>query len=92
MQTVHGYSSIFGCRGFTSASPLDLRDKMGESVPSTSIASPEVAEDDEDIPFGGGKSKSRKGGFASGFAGLSLDDTAPGGAEEENEDFGGLMV
>ncbi|KAG8972858.1 hypothetical protein FRC05_009497 [Tulasnella sp. 425] len=69
----------------------EVWDKMGESVPSTSIASPEVAEDDEDIPFGGGKSKSRKGGFASGFAGLSLDDTAPGGAEEENEDFGGLM-
>lgn len=92
MQTVHGYSLIVGRRGFTSASPLDLRDKMGESVPSTSIASPGAAEDDEDMSFGAGKSNSRKGGFASGFAGLSLEDSAPGGAEEEDEDFGGLMV
>lgn len=69
----------------------EVWDKMGESVPSTSIASPGAAEDDEDMSFGAGKSNSRKGGFASGFAGLSLEDSAPGGAEEEDEDFGGLM-
>ncbi|KAG8912394.1 hypothetical protein FRC00_004587 [Tulasnella sp. 408] len=70
----------------------EIWDKMGESAPSTSITSPAAAEDDEDTSFGGAKSQSRKGGFASGFAGLSLEDTTGGGAEEEEEDFGGLMV
>ncbi|KAG9019509.1 hypothetical protein FRB90_001170 [Tulasnella sp. 427] len=70
----------------------EMWEKMGESVPSTSVTSPVAAEDDEDTSYGGGKSKSRMGGFSAGFAGLGLEDTAGGGAEEEEEDFGGLMI
>ncbi|KAG8906155.1 hypothetical protein FRB99_007469 [Tulasnella sp. 403] len=51
----------------------------------TKPSAPEDPQDEADDVI---SSKPKRGGFAAGFAGLSLDDAA---GNEEEEDFGGLM-
>lgn len=62
------------------------RAQAGESVANNNVSPTNGAgdESDGDVPIHG----TSKGGF-SGFAALGTDD---GGAAEEEEDFGGLMV
>lgn len=62
------------------------REKAGESIENNSVdlANGGHVSDHEDLP------KSKTKGAFSGFAALNMEDA--GAAEEEEEDFGGLMV
>ena len=60
---------------------LLLRENAGTSVAGNNLAIPQDDSED-DVPSG------KKGGGFSAFAALGIEDTA----QDEEEDFGGLMV